>query len=108
MRDPVVHPKVVIILIRPCFTVWKNAKFSLTEKLFRQILYVAKVLLSRNFCQKGVRVNFRDFHTLQSAAKHLIIQYLLRVLDGRGVCNSWQETKIDQSEDGGGDPWFLS
>ena len=48
-------------------TVWKNEKFSLTKKIFRQInslvIYLVKLLLSRNFCQKCVRLNFRHFNT---------------------------------------------
>ena len=40
-------------------TVWKFQKFSLTEKIFREInslvTYLVKPLLSRNFCQKSVR-----------------------------------------------------
>ena len=40
-------------------TVWKNEKFSLTKKIFRQInslvTYLVKPLLSRNFCSKSVR-----------------------------------------------------
>ena len=50
------------------FTVWKNEKFTLIEKIFRQIPYLVlslvKTLLWRNFCQKSVRVNFRNFHTV--------------------------------------------
>ena len=45
---------------------WKNAKFSLIEIFFREIsslvTSLVKTLLSRNFCQKCVRVNFRNFH----------------------------------------------
>ena len=41
------------------YTVWKNEKLSLTEKLFRQINYLVislvKPLLSRNFCKKSER-----------------------------------------------------
>ena len=52
------------------FTVWKNEKFTLSEKKFRQINYLViplvKMLLSRNFCQKRVRVKFRNFHTVGS------------------------------------------
>jgi len=50
-------------------TVWKNEKFTLTEKnispnqLFSN--FHSKMLLSRNFCQKRVRVNFRNFHSAQ-------------------------------------------
>ena len=41
---------------------WKNEKFTVTHKEFRQIiyfyfLYVVKPLLSRNFCQISVTVN---------------------------------------------------
>ena len=39
-----------------------------TEKIFRQNAYLVislvKLLLSRNFCQKCVRVNSRNFHTV--------------------------------------------
>ena len=51
-------------------TVWKNEKFSLTEKKFRQISYLVislvKPLLSRNVCQKSVRDNFCNFHNVQA------------------------------------------
>ena len=50
------------------YTVWKNEKFSLTEKKFRQINYLVislvKPLLSRNFCKESVRENFCNFHTV--------------------------------------------
>ena len=53
-------------------TVWKDEKFSLTKKIFRQInsllISLVKALLSRNFCQKCVRLNCSDFHTV--AADH--------------------------------------
>ena len=49
-------------------TLWKSQKCTLTEKKFRQINYlvisVVKTLLSRNFCQKIVKVNYRNFHTV--------------------------------------------
>ena len=49
-------------------TLWKNEKFTLTEIFFRQInslvICLVNALLSRNFCQKSVRVNFRNFHTV--------------------------------------------
>ena len=54
-------------------TVWKNEKFSLTKKIFRQInslahiarraTYLVKPLISRNFCQKCVKENSRNFNT---------------------------------------------
>ena len=55
---------------------WKNEKFSLTEKKFRQINYLVislvKPLLSRNFCQKSVRENFCNFHTMDTTL-HCIV-----------------------------------
>ena len=48
---------------------WKNEKFTLTEKIFGEINYLenslVKTLLSGNFCQKGVRVIFCNFHTVE-------------------------------------------
>ena len=47
-------------------TVWKNEKFTLTQKISRQINYLVNslgnALLSRNIFQ--VRVNFSFFHTV--------------------------------------------
>ena len=49
-------------------TVWKNGKFGLTEKIFRQInslvICLVKPLFSRNFCRKSVRLKFHYFHTV--------------------------------------------
>ena len=49
-------------------TVWKNEKFTLTEKIFREIdslvTSFVNMLLSRNFCSKTVRVNSRNFQTV--------------------------------------------
>ena len=54
-------------------TVWKNEKFGLTEKIFRQInslvICLVKPLLSRNFCRKSVRLNFHNFHTVPHSAQ---------------------------------------
>ena len=45
----------------------KIAEIYSNRKKYRQINYVeislAKMLFSRNFCQKSVKVNFRNFHT---------------------------------------------
>ena len=50
------------------FTHISKNLLSLTEKIFRQItilvISLVKVLLSRNFCQKRVRENSRNFHTV--------------------------------------------
>ena len=55
----------------------RNEKFSLTEKKFRQINYLVislvKPLLSRNFCEKSVRENLCNFHTVhRGKMKHLL------------------------------------
>ena len=45
-----------------------NYRNLLSSKKIRQITYsvisLVKMVLSRNFCQKRVRVNFRNFHTV--------------------------------------------
>ena len=55
-------------------TVWKNEK-TLTQNFFRQINYLVillvKSLFSRNFCQKRVRVNFCNFHTVLYEFKNI-------------------------------------
>ena len=52
-------------------TVWKNEKFSLTKIFFREINYLVILLVktsfSRNFCQKSMRLNFRNFHSVCNA-----------------------------------------
>ena len=49
-------------------TVWKNKKFTLIEKIFREIksleTSLANTLLSRKFGQKSAIVNFRNFNTV--------------------------------------------
>ena len=58
-------------------TLWKNEKFTLTEIFFRQInslvIYLVNALLSRNFCQKSVRVNSNNFHTVARGPINLIL-----------------------------------
>ena len=51
------------------YTLWKNEKFSLTGKKFREIVslvtsFLVKTLFSRIFCQTNVRVNFQNFDTV--------------------------------------------
>ena len=59
---------------------WKNAKFTLIENIFRQInslvISLVKTLISRNICQKSVSVNFYNFHT--------VIHYLFQSWSTRG------------------------
>ena len=51
---------------------WKFRKFSLTETIFREInsvvTYLVKLLLSRKFCQKSVKENFRNFHIVHHSS----------------------------------------
>ena len=58
----------------PHCTVWKNEKFIITQKIFRQnnylVILLVKPLFWRNFCQKSVRVNFRFFHSVSSKDSH--------------------------------------
>ena len=42
-------------------------EFFLTETIFREIISLVIPLLSRNFCQKSVRENSRNFHNEQFA-----------------------------------------
>ena len=48
------------------FHILENIKFTLIEKIFRQInslvISLVKTLISRKICQKSVRVNFHNFH----------------------------------------------
>ena len=73
----VIFPHSVVTEIQ-C-TLWKNQKFTLTEKIFRQINYLVislvKTLLSRNFCQKRVRVNFHNFHTVLQPHRKCAIEW---------------------------------
>ena len=67
------------------FVMWKNEKFSLTKKFFRQInslvTYLVKPLLSRNFCQKCVRENSRTLHNFQ-------FQFSLKFREINLYCNA--------------------
>ena len=51
------------------WSISKMPTITLIEKIFRQITYLVislvNMLLSRNFCQKSVRVNFCFYHTVQ-------------------------------------------
>ena len=66
-------------------TVWKNDKFSLTKKIFRQInslvLYLVKPLISRNVCQKRIPVistlcesDFSIFYTVMISWKSIFFR----------------------------------
>ena len=60
-------------------THWKNEKFALIKTFFRQInslvIYLVNAMLSRNFYQKSVRVNFRNFHPVVIGMRKLQIIY---------------------------------
>ena len=52
-------------------TVWKKQKFTLDEKIFRECW----LLLSKNFCEKNVRVispHFHTFHSEKNLKIHLV------------------------------------
>ena len=55
-------------------TVWKNVKFPLTKKLFRQInslvTYLVKPLLSRSFAKNARERESRNFHTVLCRLLH--------------------------------------
>ena len=56
----------IVGVVKVCkwITVWKNEKF--TEKKFVKptpVTSLAKMLVSRNFWEKSVRVSFSNFHT---------------------------------------------
>ena len=57
-------------------TVWKKVKFALTQKIFREInslvISSVKPLVSRNFCQKSVRVNLRNIQTVLPKALSIL------------------------------------
>ena len=46
----------------------ENEKFTLTKIFSRQInslvIYLVNALISRNFCQRSMRVNYRNFHSV--------------------------------------------
>ena len=71
---------------------WKLRKFTLTKKIFRQTNYLVislvKVLLSRNFCQKRVRVNFCNFHTVVWKFGHFPATQNLREINFRSSKNA--------------------
>ena len=56
-------------------SLWKNAKFTLSWRKFLENVdissnqlfsnFFSKTLVSRNFCQKRVRVNFCNYHTVE-------------------------------------------
>ena len=61
------------------------------RKIFRQInslvTYLVKPLFSRNFCQKCVRENFRNFHTVCGAVIFLFLRSTAQCEDDDGIKN---------------------
>ena len=79
-------------------TIWKNEK-TLNGKIIRQInslvIYLVKPLLSRNFCQKMVRVNFRNFHSVSmphSVEKREILSHLKDISSNQLFSNLFSKT----------------
>ena len=64
-------------ILNDILTVWKLQNWSLIEKIFREInsllISLVKTLLSRNFCQKWVKENFWNFHTVESILRLSIL-----------------------------------
>ena len=76
---------------------WKNEKFTLTKKNFVKstiwLVKPVKPLLSRKFCQKSVRVNFRNFHTaLHSVEKREILSHLENISSNQLFSNLFSKT----------------
>ena len=82
-----------------------NEQSTLTKIFFRQInslvIYLVNALVSRNFCQKSMRVNFRNFHSVQCtqcgkvknlvspkniSSNQLFVISLLKTLLSRNIC----------------------
>ena len=73
----------------------KNEKFTLIKFFFRQINSLVKPpLLSRNFCQKCVRVNFRNFHSKVKSTK---IDFTIFLLKCRQI-NFFSSVKIHEQQ----------
>ena len=75
-------------------TVWKLRKFTLTEKIFHQItnlvISTVKLLLWRNFCQKSVRANFGNFHTVHGEN----IDFSVKIVIGTFHTIVWKNKKF--------------
>ena len=52
-------------------TVWKNEKFSLTEKIFRENNSLATSLV-KTLLSRSVIENFRNFHTVLQERKKIV------------------------------------
>ena len=56
---------------------WKNEQFAVTQEKLRQInslvFSLVKTSISRNFCQRSVTVDFRNFHTMKNV--HLFFSW---------------------------------
>ena len=74
-------------------TLWKNEKFTLTQKIFRQINYsvilLVKPLFSRNVCQKSVTVKFRFFHIVAHTLQSLYHVFLKKFRENNFFSNEF-------------------
>ena len=89
--------KILMVFYIPFHTtLWKNEEFSL-QFFFRQInslvTYLVKPLLSRNFCQKCVRENSRNFHTVHTWFHVIICQIAQKHLQF-SKCLLWFDWKM--------------
>ena len=81
------------------FTVWKNEKFSLTEIFFVKsttylVISLVKPLFSRNFCEKRVRENFRNFHSVHSVEKRKIWSHQKNISSNQLFSNFFSKTIV--------------
>ena len=84
-----------------CWKSVKEEKFTLTQKIFRQInslvISLVKTLLSRNFCQKCVRENFRNFHSVSAQCSQNFQNRNLRVknyFSNFGILTFWPSSWV--------------
>ena len=78
-----------------CNTVWKIRKFTLIEKILREInSSVISLVKTLFFCQKSVRLNFRNFHLTCKNCEKLISRKIQVSEKSHRVTNDWQVFKI--------------
>ena len=67
---------------------WESINTIITEKIFREInslvthscIEMVEMLLSRNFCQKGVRSKFRNLNDFDESNKFIVTWSLLHLI----------------------------
>ena len=59
------------------------------------VISLVKPLLSRNFCQKCVRVNFRNFHTVWKLRKFTLTLFWQKFRESNGFTNKITKYLVD-------------